>query len=315
MNFLIWKLHRNQVLVAVIAFAALATVLVTSGIHMRSIYRAALRTCSASGTCGDLQNRVFQGYGLVLDIVLATLIVPFLLGMFWGAPLLSKDFENGTHNLVWTQSISRRRWFGVNVAWALLSATLYGAALSALVTWWRTPVNSLFGRMSPLLFDLQGIAPLAYCVFAVSLGIMFGAWFRRVIPAMSTTLGFLVAIRVVILLYVRPHFSTPSRVNLSLTTDVQTVGHANAWELSRTIVDNSGHVIDNGFASIPPLCHESLFKGSVLNCLAKQGYRRLVTYQPDSRFWTFQGIEAGLFICLAAFCLAFAFRLVTHRDA
>jgi hypothetical protein len=315
MNFLIWKLHRNQVLVAVIAFAALATVLVTSGIHMRSIYRAALRTCSASGTCGDLQNRVFQGYGLVLDIVLATLIVPFLLGMFWGAPLLSKDFENGTHNLVWTQSISRRRWFGVNVAWALLSATLYGAALSALVTWWRTPVNALFSRMSPLLFDLQGVVPVAYCIFAVSLGIILGAWFRRVVPAMATTLGILVAIRVVILLYVRPHFLAPLRASLPLTSDVQPIGHANAWELSRNIADASGNVISNGLESVPPVCHQSLFDGSILDCLAKHGYRRVITYQPDSRFWTFQGIETGLFICMAAACLAFAFWLVTHRDA
>jgi hypothetical protein len=317
MNYLIWKLHRNQVRVAIAALLILAVVLITSGIHMSRVYRAALVACAGNGACSDLQNTLFQGDGLILDLVLATLVIPFLLGMFWGAPLLSRDLEEGTHNLVWTQSITRKHWFSVNVIWALFAASVYGAAISALVTWWRALFDTFFwrGRMSPLIFDLQGVVPIAYSIFAVSLGVASGAWFRRVVPAMATTLGLLVAIRVVILLYVRPHYLAPLHASLSLTLGKHSAGSANGWELSRNIADASGHLLGNDLMSVPSACHESLFDGSVMNCLAQHGYQRLVTYQPESRFWTCQGIESGLFGCLAALALGVAYWRITRRDA
>ena len=42
--------------------------------------------------------------------VLAMLALPAVIGVFWGAPLVARELENGTHRLVWTQSISRTRW-------------------------------------------------------------------------------------------------------------------------------------------------------------------------------------------------------------
>jgi hypothetical protein len=45
--------------------------------------------------------------------------------MFWGAPLVASEFEAGTHDLAWTQSVTRRRWMRSNLAWALLLALLW----------------------------------------------------------------------------------------------------------------------------------------------------------------------------------------------
>jgi hypothetical protein len=45
------------------------------------------------------------------------------------------------------------------------------------------------------------------------------------------------------------------------------------------------------------------------------GFRQVVTYQPANRFWTFQGIEFGIFMVLASALLAGAYFLVTRRDA
>jgi len=49
--------------------------------------------------------------------------------------------------------------------------------------------------------------------------------------------------------------------------------------------------------------------------LTNLGYHRLVTYQPDARFWTFQAIEAGIFVVLGALLVALAYRTVVTRDA
>ena len=111
------------------------------------------------------------------------MVVPLLFGLFWGAPLLAKEFEDGTHNLAWTQGVTRRRWLRTNLVWAFLAAALWGAALAALVSWWRCPENALDTRFDA--FDIQGIVPVAYALFAVALGIAVGAVLRRVLPALG----------------------------------------------------------------------------------------------------------------------------------
>jgi hypothetical protein len=50
-------------------------------------------------------------------------------------------------------------------------------------------------------------------------------------------------------------------------------------------------------------------------CLSRLGFRQFVTYQPGSRYWAFQGIEAGLYVALAAALLAVTFYVIRHRDA
>ena len=52
-----------------------------------------------------------------------------------------------------------------------------------------------------------------------------------------------------------------------------------------------------------------------MSCIASHGYRQFVTYQPASRFWTFQFIETGIFVALAAGLIAVTFFLVRRRDA
>ena len=120
MNYLTWRLHRNQVIFGAAALAALAVLLLATGSQMAHDYSSALSTCAASQSCGNLSDELFQGDGLVIDFVSAVSIgVPLLLGMFWGAPLIAKEVEEGTHRLVW-QTITRRRWMATKVAWAWL---------------------------------------------------------------------------------------------------------------------------------------------------------------------------------------------------
>jgi hypothetical protein len=45
------------------------------------------------------------------------------------------------------------------------------------------------------------------------------------------------------------------------------------------------------------------------------GFRQFVTFQPADRYWLFQGIEAGIFVALAAALIAVTFVLLRRRDA
>ena len=50
-------------------------------------------------------------------------------------------------------------------------------------------------------------------------------------------------------------------------------------------------------------------------CLAAHGFHQILPYQPDSRFWAFQGMEAGIFLVLAVVLVGFTFWWVRTRDA
>jgi hypothetical protein len=45
-------------------------------------------------------------------------VVPCLLGVFWGGPLVVRELETGTIQFAWMQSITRGRWLTVKVGWA-----------------------------------------------------------------------------------------------------------------------------------------------------------------------------------------------------
>ncbi len=315
MNHLVWRLHRNQAYFAVAALAVVAVILLVTGINMANDYHAALASCAATQSCSDLGNELFRGDGAIMDLVDLTMVVPLLFGLFWGAPMLAKEFEDGTHNLAWTQGVSRRHWLRVNLAWSLLAAAVWGAALAALVSWWRYPENALNSRFDA--FDVQGIVPVAYALFAVALGIAVGSVVRRVLPSLAVTLAIFVAIRVAIGVWLRPHFMTPVTAHAQLLGT--TSAPPGAWIISQGLVSPSGRSLGAGidFNQLPAACRTVTpgGKGLLGQCLVSHGFRQIVTYQPDSRFWAFQGIEAGIFVILAAALAGFSVWWVLGRDA
>jgi ABC-2 family transporter protein len=315
MNQLIWRLHYRQVYWALGALAVLAVVLVITGISMANDYHSFEATCAATQSCGDAANLLFKGDGFIIDLVNLTLVIPALFGIFWGAPLLAKEYEEGTQNLAWTQGVTRRTWFSMNLLWVFTAAVLWAGVLTILVSWWRSPENAIGSRFTA--FDIQGIVPIAYATFAVSLGIAVGTIVRRVLPAIATTIGGFLAVRLPIEMWARPHFMPAISTLYPLGS--QANGPTGAWILSGQLVGPNGTSLGNGIKAfaLPQQCGPA-FSGSKtasVQCLAAHGYHQLLTYQPASRFWAFQGIEAAIFVGLAVVLLAVAYRFVLKRDA
>lgn len=312
MSYVIWRLHRPHALAAAVALLVLAAVLVPTGLSMAGTYDAAIASCAATHSCGELPNLLFQNDGLIIEVVTGTIILPALLGVFWGAPLVAGEIEAGTQDLIWTQGVTRRRWMAANTAWAMAVAIGWGAALAILISWWRIPENALFDRFSPGAFDIQGVAPVAYSMLAMAVGIAAGVYLRRVLPAIVTALGAFIGLRVLIGLVLRQHFLAPLTSKLPAVSG-GTGAAAHAWRISNYIASPAGQTSQTG-VPIPTACQTVGFQ-RFESCLAAHGYHRLLTYQPAGRFWTFQAIEAGIFTVLAAGLLALAFWRITTRDA
>jgi hypothetical protein len=335
MTWLVWRQHRNQAYFAAAALAALAILLLVTGRQMASQYQSALTSCTADHTCGNLASTLILGSPVLSLLVTLTVVVPCLLGVFWGGPLVAREIETGTSQFAWMQSITRRRWLTVKVGWALLAAAACGGVVSALVTWWSSPENALqHQNFQPSQFDIQGIVPVGYALFAVALGITAGALFRRTLLAMAITLVVFTLLRLVIGQDLRSHFLTPVTKVFSFLHPpaLQALPKGSYWLVSGGLVGpgvrvpssqvHGGPSISFGgvpinISNTPSACRALLFQSPLKfgSCLNAHGYRELIAYQPAGRYWAFQGIETGIFVFLAAVLIAVTAVVVIRRDA
>ncbi len=329
MTWVVWRQHRNQAYFAAAALAAFAVLMLITGLRMASQYRSALTLCAASHSCDNLAGTLNLEAPGLSAVVTLTVAVPCLLGVFWGGPLIAREFETGTSQFAWMQSIPRSRWLTVTVGWVLLAAAAWGGAVSALVTWWSSPVNALEQQnFQASQFDIQGIVPIGYAVFAVALGIAAGALLRRTLPAMAITLVAFTLVRLLISEDFRSHYQTPVTKTFSFLhpTPLSTGSY---WLVSSGLVGPRGPVpnptgitfsidgvpINPGL--LPSACRSLLFQHStsIFSCLAAHGYHAVMSYQPADRYWAFQGIETGIFVLLATVLLAVTAIAVVRRDA
>ncbi len=212
MIWLTWRQHRTQLLAGAVALALIAAALLLTGFGIAATFRdSGLADCLAAPgrDCEAVQNLFDNRYVNLQFTIPLFLVLPALLGIFWGAPLVARELEHGTHRLAWTQGVSRLRWAGTKVV-TLAGAAVLGAALLAwLLSWWSRPfVASSDNRFSFGVFDLRGIVPVAYALFALAVGVAAGTLIRRTVPAMAATVGVYAAVRLVVELWVRPHLAS-----------------------------------------------------------------------------------------------------------
>jgi hypothetical protein len=207
-----WRQFRTQAVIGGAGLAVIGVILLVTGPHLVSIYDTAVAQCRASGgASSDCNNPVISTYSKLQVLASAlVLIVPVLIGMFWGAPLVARELETGTFRLAWTQSVSRMRWLLVKLGLVGLASVAVAGLLSLMVTWWYSPIDKVNqNRFGASAFGLHGFVPAGYALFAFALGATTGLLFRRTLPAMAVTLVGFVAARLTVAFWVRPHFMTP----------------------------------------------------------------------------------------------------------
>jgi ABC-type transport system involved in multi-copper enzyme maturation permease subunit len=326
-TWLVWRQHRIQFYLGAALLAALAVLLVITGVQMASQYHSALVACAANHSCANLSSTLFLGSHAVGFLVIMTLGAPILVGLFWGAPLVAAELEAGTAQFAWMQSVTRRRWLAVKIGWMLLAAAVWGGVISLLVTWWSGPNNAeQLNAFDPGRFDLMGIVPVAYSLFAMALGIAAGTLVRRVLPAMAITLAGFIAVRALVTLLLRPHYLSTVTVFYKVTSGFTPSG--SFWKIGSGILGPNGVAIDqntnanviNGVPAtyLPTSCTQAsrgAFTPPASCTQALSHFRGFLTYQPADRYWTFQGIETAIFIVLAAALIAVTAVTLLRRDA
>lgn len=344
MTWLTWRQFRVQAAAVYAAVAAAAVVLAMTGPRLADLARA-----SASSGTSLFDQLTRADRNLYSSGILVMAVAPAVVGAFWGAPLVARELEAGTHRLAWNQSVTRTRWLATKLGLTASATALAVGALSLGVTWWSGPIDGITGssrgslpsRMTPVAFAMRGVTPVAYALFALVLGVAAGMVVRRSVAAVVLTLALFLAVQLAVPQWVRPHLVAP--VTQQLTFDVSRLdgirgtpeggpsaislrtGRPSDWVLKRTTIDATGAPV-----ALPSWLRTCLpgpgadgaarvvGKDPLEACfdrLNAEGYRQRIVFQPISHFWRLQWTEAGLFLGLSGLLTGFCFWWTRRRLA
>jgi hypothetical protein len=315
-----WRQHRAEAACAVLAVGIVSIYLLVMGSQMQASSR------------GHVSQSVqidysFLRIGMLMKYVL--IVLPAIVGMFVGAPLLAREIDQRTYLFAWSQSITRRRWFLYKVTLIGAGTLICAATLSVLATWWQSPLDGLFATGRWVFFDVIGVVPLAYAILAFSLGVTLGTVLGRTVGAIFMTGMLFAAVRIGFGL-LRPWFIPPVVKEIAfyqtypqgaLQMNLHWVDSANhevspdhisqllGQLLQQGVNDQGGQVPQATGASglglpKPPASESIRLAHQVDQYMRAHGLHYLAVFQPNDRFWTIQFIEAGVFFALALILLA-----------
>jgi ABC-type transport system involved in multi-copper enzyme maturation permease subunit len=288
-----WRLTRPAATGTAALVGLLAAYLVTAGHALRNaVESSGLLAClSAGGTRQSCSDQAVAFYRTLNSLsggqpVAAYLVlVPGLLGVFVGTPILAREIESGTLRLAWTQSVTRTRWLTARLVVAGLLLVVAQVAVTLLLAYWRGPVNMVDGPFEPTGYNILGIVPLGYALATFATGAFAGVVVRRSVPAFALALGGYVVIRLVIENVLRGRFMAP----LTISWTDQPPPHVPSGAQGDWVMEQA----------VPK-------PGS--------GYPWVVIYQPADRFWTFQTLEFGITVVVAAVLIALTYVWVRRRS-
>lgn len=230
-----------------------------------------------------------------------------LVAMFWAAPLLSREYEQRTHLLVWSQDVSAARWLAGKAIVLCSVAVLFALVLGMAGQFMINEVGS-GGAFDMPYFDTVPLVQVGYTLFGFALGLLASALARKTVLSMGIAAGVYLAVRVLVTNLLRPYYQTPVRE----TTPLDAPGQSLPLETDRMWVDAGLLDVEGNPIEYPRSCISRDFTGSdgFYDCLRENGVvANYWDYQPGDRLGTFHLIEFGLFTALAVVLFLVTWRI------
>lgn len=323
MIWLTWRQHRSILAaMSAVVLALMIWMLIVEHNYVTTLH-AISQSCSPSqfhtstSTCSELYSRQSSALDQAGVIRLLILAVPILFGALLGAPLFAGELERKTILLALTQGISRTRWAVIRWAVVVIAVLALSLTFALFAQWWFGQVtvkgtpSSL--RIVPGHFDITGIVPVAYALFAFALGATLGMVLRRTTRAIFGTIVIFIVIRTLFEQHLRPYLATrsflPFLPHVYGSTPTATFGQFNKiWDLGPgyRVSPGSGHPTSQAYINhVLNACTNP----GVLNfnrCVANHGVQFGIFFQPASHYWALQWGESAAFVLAAGVLFALA---------
>ena len=232
-------------------------------------------------------DRFSHGPGTIINLPL--LAIPGFLGIVVGAPLLGRELERGTWRLAWSQTVPRTRWLFTKLGLVTGGLVVFGAAVTAVITWLHEPLDRVTSRLQPVPFNGEGLTFTTSLLCAFGLAVLAGLLLRNTIGAMvAAYIAWEIPSAVVLLMNGPIHIPAPATMRIPCRAGCPGAG----------------------ISSVPPVTGHF---GDFVLSVARSGGELVVTYLPASRYWTEQFIQGGLFLAIAVTTLGAAIWLLHRR--
>jgi hypothetical protein len=325
MAWVTWRQHRVALTGLVVALAAIGTYTWMVGLQLHHAYAAEL-ACHPAGSDACLQlTSGFDSVGGFLTNGWILQLVPALIGAFIGAPVLAREMETGSYRYAWTQGFGRWRWTLAKLAGLAVAVTAAAGAISVLFSWYYQPYFGAHNQardlseltsLAPSLFDLRGVVFGAWTLAAFAIGALAGMLIRRVVPAIVATLVVYAGLAIATGAWLRAHYFAPI-VTRSLNVPSSVWIVSQNWTKGGQTVSQT--VLYQVLQGAPAQVAGKGGGGPNLHALVawqylvQRGYIQVTSYQPATRFWAFQWVEAGWLLGLSVLLIAFTVWLVRRR--
>jgi hypothetical protein len=295
MIWVTWRQHRAQAIACLVLFGALAILAVVAGLQMRTAFGDdGLPGCLArNGGAGcpavitSFVDRFGHGVSSITNVPL--LAIPGLVGVVVGAPLLGRELERGTWRLAWSQTVPRTRWLVTKLGLLTGGLVIFGAAVTAVMTWAHAPLYRVTSRLQPVPFNGDGLTFTASLLCAFGLAVLAGLLLRNTIAAVVVAyIAWEIPTTVVALMSGPIHIPAPATMRIGCPAGCPGAS-------TNSVPPVTGHL------------------GDLVLSVTRSGGELVVSYLPASRFWTEQLIEGGLFLAIAVITLGAATWLLHRR--
>jgi hypothetical protein len=320
MVWLTWRQHRWALLGTLVLTTLLVGWMAYLCVDITRLYHQCHdTTCPPYSPQGAALSATYGPIWQAGNVAVVVMYAPLLIGLFLGVPVLSREHEQRTLLLAWSQDVSPIRWLSTKLV--LLGA--FVAGLTVVLSAVSDHLAHVYANVRGGLFDdssflATGMLPSAISICWFAIGVAVGAVVRRTLPAMFAVIaGFIAALMGIKWRY--PTLMTPLHDYLHYDHLGQGGPGPNALVLRGNVTigpdsvsglyDVPGHQIS--FADLQRMCPN-------LNpdpaCLARNHLMSNVTYQPSTRIPVFHLIVAGGHLGVAAVALVAVWLIVRRTN-
>ncbi|MFC0439088.1 hypothetical protein [Kutzneria buriramensis] len=198
MLWITWRQHRTALIGTLVVTAGVSALLLWMWQAVAELNDACSQHDCITGVPGALGDQLRWVYA---SLYFGQPILAGLVAMFWGAPLLAREFEQRTYLLAWAQDVTPMRWLGSKVA-LLGAAVLLLSGVLAAASWQLVGAmkesGNYFGMDDFKALEQWPPTQVLYALFAFVLGLAVGLLVRRTVLAIGTTLIVFATVRLVV---------------------------------------------------------------------------------------------------------------------
>jgi hypothetical protein len=289
------RLHRVALWVW-IAFVAVTVFGITQLLFVGQELRERAEACTGSSlrdACSENSYFLVPDWdytGLVDLVAFFISAVPFAVAAYVGGVLIGREFETGTVDLVWMQSISPLRWLAVKlgVTAALITAGTAVMVLAFRLMWLSGEKRMLDPWYDSDAFNAMGPTLVAYTLLGLAVGALVALLTGRALPALGVAFGVTLCIRLLGDVF-------RSELWPKVRWDMRSQMPGDAQEFRYVVPGAPGRLPDGRPSD------------------ARSAWREIIDIHPASHFWPIQLVEAGVVLGMAVVATAVAFWVLRGR--